>query len=103
MCWPPAPQAWARWSSSHALASSPPLPLLIIIIFLQVTLQEGMQQHLVILAIPYHALPSLPLSLLPSGAVVVDCSNRYRAPKKKRDLVNDVGFFCGTNRGYRVH
>ena len=44
----------------------------------QLSLQDGLREALVVLAVPAHAIYTLPLDNLPKDGVVVDCSNRTR-------------------------
>ena len=44
----------------------------------QLSLEEGLRESLVILAVPAHVVHTLPLENLPKDSVVVDCSNRER-------------------------
>ena len=44
----------------------------------QLSLQDGLREALVVLAVPAHAIYTLPLDKLPKDGVVVDCSNRTR-------------------------
>ena len=44
----------------------------------QLSLDDGLREALVILAVPAHAIYSLPLENLRKDSVVVECSNRPR-------------------------
>ena len=44
----------------------------------QLSLEEGLREALVVLAVPAHVVHSLPLDNLSKDSVVVDCSNRER-------------------------
>ena len=56
---------------SHVIASRTPRQG-------QLSLEEGLREALVILAVPAHVVHTLPLENLPKDSVVVDCSNRER-------------------------
>ena len=42
----------------------------------QLSLEDGLREALVVLAVPAHVILTLPLENLPKTSVVVDCSNR---------------------------
>ena len=51
-----------------------------------INLEEAIKQSgLIILAVPYHAIQTIPLSMMTAGQVVVDCSNRTH-PCNPKDM-----------------
>ena len=44
----------------------------------QLSLEDGLREALLILAVPAHTVRTLPLESLPKESIVVDCSNRTR-------------------------
>ena len=66
----------------------------------QLSLEEGLREALIVLAVPNHVAFTLPFDNLQKGSVVVDCSNRTR--KFGEDELSQANHIDSTSLSFHI-